>query len=94
MPTLKENISFVFFRYDVVKNLLNVESGISVLPHNSNSDTQHFPQKLGKRIRCRVCAIMQRRTATMYACEICKTNKGQPIGLCVDKCFKIYHENK
>lgn len=84
-------MTYLEFRDDFAYKLLNSRSEITMLSCSNNLYTQHFLQKLGKRIRCHVCASNKRRKSTFYACEVCKNNKGQPIGLCIDKCFKIYH---
>lgn len=85
-------MSYLEYRDHIALNLLKPESEISVSEHSCNVNMQHFPQKLNRRIRCRVCAKKKTRTATWYACEICKTKDDEPIGLCIDKCFKIYHK--
>jgi len=86
-------MSYLEYRNDIVAKLLNFDSKVSFSPSIQNKcNVQHYPKKLEKRLRCRVCSIENRRTATWYSCEICKSDNGNPIGLCVDECFKKYHK--
>lgn len=86
--------SFIEFRDDIALALVNIDKE-SKAPSKQNSmlQSQHFPKKLEKRRRCRVCTQAKKRSATWYSCEICKDKSGQPIGLCIDDCFKNYHIN-
>lgn len=91
--THSSKMNYLEFRNDLAKKLLNADNIINVLPfNNKTSETKHFPKKLDKRIRCRVCSTKKLRKETFYSCGICKTNNGLPIGLCVDECFQIFHE--
>lgn len=85
--------SYLQFRDDIAEALLQYVGNSSNSRPSTNSLSQHFPIKLQKRIRCRVCSAKKKRSATSYACEICK-DSGEYFGLCIDNCFKEYHVNK
>lgn len=75
----------------VISELL--KAGNENIPQNRAERRNHYPKKIGKRVRCRICSSKKTRTQTFYVCDICKDKDGNSIGLCVDPCFKDYHEN-
>lgn len=88
------SMNYFEFRNDLAKKLLNIDCPTSVVPASNTPETQHFPKKLNRRLRCRICGIKKLRKETSYSCGVCTTNKGSPIGLCIDECFKKFHEKK
>lgn len=88
----QKKISYLKFRDMVISSLLlpipeNVPRNRSI-----NRSVSHYPKKIEKRIRCQICSSKKIRSQTFYICDVCKDNKGKVIGLCVDPCFKEYHE--
>jgi hypothetical protein len=68
------------FRQALVSKLLGID-GQTRAPR---ATTQHWPEILGKRGRCRLCRKLGIRRETMYGCVTCGKN------LCV-LCFKPWH---
>lgn len=89
----KNKKTYLQFRGEIAEVLLANVGNATILRPSTNSLSQHFPVKLEKRRRCRVCSTKKKRSVTWYACEICKES-GELIGLCVENCFKEYHVNK
>lgn len=88
----KEKKTYLQFREEIALALMQIEPQGTASLAASKPD-QHFPKKLEKRLRCRICSKQKKRTATFFTCSGCDDN-GQAIGLCIDPCFKIYHMNK
>ena len=42
----------------------------------------------GIRRRCRVCSTTSKKKVSKWKCETCN------ITLCIDNCFRIYHQDK
>ena len=55
-------------------------------PHRGRPSGLHYPKRMAKRRDCAYCSQgRQHRTFTYFACDHCNEH------LCVDPCFKLYH---
>lgn len=87
--------SYLQFREMVVLDYFRIQTAVGpVIPTAKKSprEKNHYPKKTEKRRRCRMCSSKEQRSQTFFVCEICKDKNGQAIGLCVDPCFREYHE--
>lgn len=82
----RNKISYLNFRDKLILDL----SGPNSLPLRIQKK-DHFPKKLEKRVRCRLCSNKKKRSATWYICDKCCDKENKPIGLCIDPCFAEYH---
>lgn len=93
------------FRETLVRELiteaheLNVKESVSLIPDSNQGrpslvtgqlsrlevkHSKHWPSRANRR-RCRVCSLTNKRRTSAYCCKQCD------VGLCVEKCFEIWH---
>lgn len=96
--------SYLSFRELLAISLLNSQDA-SDEPYSSRLDSsssqkkkstkernlQHYAIRTKNRKRCRQCSKQKKRTDTHFICETCVDTMGKPIGLCVEPCFKLWH---
>lgn len=82
--------TFLEFRNDIILALTRLD-----VPDTSRPPMNaHFPRKVEKRKRCRICSQNKIRQPTWFVCDSCVDENEQPIGLCADPCFAFYHLTK
>lgn len=82
--------SFYNFRLSIIEDLVEQKTPISKPPASVHLPT-HLPRQQGGKVKrkdCRVCRGKKIRTATTFCCPLCPDNPG----LCLEPCFRIYHD--
>lgn len=95
MKSQKGPHPFLTFRINLVKQILAFTDVTPAsirppIPVSDRINAPHYPVKLVKPRRCKVCSVVKKGKSvrSMYGCEECD------VGLCAAPCFGMYHRMK